>query len=471
MRFETGRDTSMDKKDYERYLQHRKRVARQKQRRKKERNILAVTQTALLLLSFVAVFLIAVRLGFFQEPEKKKKAQDNGASKQQLDLQVPVTQPAVNLQGKPDASLCLGSAGDVMMHLSITESYGGLKGVSHDFSPIFEQVRQTYASVDYMVVNLETSLAGLKKGYSGFPSFNAPDEIAANLRDAGVDLQLLANNHIYDNGKEGFLRTISVMQEEGISYTGIRASENDACYVLADINGIRLGIVNYTYETEQDENRKSINGHLMDKSVEPLLNSFKLSNLDQFYLELARIQSEMYLQGAEFIILYIHWGNEYEFEPNKVQKEMAQHFCDMGINAVIGSHTHVVQPLDVYTSTDGTRKMFCAYSLGNHLSNQRRERISTRPNGHTEDGLMLKLTISRINGNISITSVDAIPTYVLKNSVPNFYIIPIYQLETIEEQTGMSGIMPTIQASYDRTMKILGDSVEDVRRELGILLE
>lgn len=461
----------MDKKEYERYLQHRRRVALQKRRRRRKRMILAVAKIILLLLSFAVVFQIAVKLGFLQEPEKRKKAKNDTAPKQQEEMLVSVTQPAVDMQNKPDASLTLGSAGDVIVHLPITESYGGLKGTTHDFSPIFAMVSQTYNSVDYMVVNLETSLAGLEKGYSGFPRFNAPDEIATNLRDAGVDLQLLANNHIYDNGKTGFLRTISVMEQAGISYTGIRGKKNDARYILADVNGIRLGIVNYTYETEQEGDRTSLNGHLVDKSVEPLLNSFELSDLDTFYRELSNVQGEMYMQGAEFIILYIHWGNEYELEPNKVQKEMAQHFCDMGINAVIGSHPHVVQSLDVYTSTDGTRKMFCAYSLGNHLSNQRRERISSRPNGHTEDGLMLKLSISRIGGNTSITGVEAIPTYVLKNSVPNFYIIPIYQVQTIEEQTGMSGIMPTIQASYDRTMKILGNSLEDVRRELGILLE
>lgn len=376
-----------------------------------------------------------------------------------------------NSEQKPDASFQLGSAGDVILHLPIIQAYGGMESGTHDFRPALETCRSLYESVDYMVMNLETSLGGGDKPYSGFPNFNAPDEIVSNLLDLGVDLQLLANNHIYDSGEKGFFRTMSVQQQKGAAYTGIRASESDRRYLIRDLNGICVGIVNYTYEMETDGGRKTLNGNVMSRNVENLLNSYKVSDLDSFYEELGRIQQEMYAQGAEFIIAYMHWGNEYQFEPNETQKSMAQRMCDMGIDVIIGGHPHVIQPMDVLVSADGSHKTFCAYSLGNHFTNQRRERISSRPNGHTEDGLAVKLTISRINGIVSVSNIEAIPTYVYKNNIPHYYVIPIYNVADVEEQTGLQGIQPVIQASYDRTAKILGDCVEEAKRKLSIPME
>lgn len=369
----------------------------------------------------------------------------------------------------PDATCRIGSVGDVILHLPLTKAYGGASTKqAHDFTPALQTFAGAYQSVDYMVINLETSLGGPDKPYSGFPNFNAPDEITANLRDLGVDLQLLANNHIYDNGKDGFLRTIQVLQQSGITYTGARASEQEPKYLLADINGICVGILNYTYEMEHEGERKSINGNVMETSVENYLNSFEISDVEIFYNEVTQLREEMCAQGAEFILMYIHWGNEYELKQNTVQETIAQRLCDIGIDAVIGGHPHVVQPADVLTSSDGTHQMFCAYSLGNHLSNQRRDKISSRPNGQTEDGLMVTLTLTRTMGHVSLTGIEAVPTYVYKTSEPKYYVIPIYQVEGIEQQTGLRGIQADIQASYDRTMNILGTSVEDAKRSLGI---
>ena len=286
-----------------------------------------------------------------------------------------------------------------------------------------------------------------------------------------MDLQLLANNHIYDNGKAGFLRTIEVLQQAGVTYTGARASEQESQYLLADINGIQVGILNYTYEVEHEGERKSVNGNIMETSVENNLNSFELSDIESFYEEVGQLRTELYAKGAEFILMYIHWGNEYELQQNSTQETIAQRLCDIGIDAVIGGHPHVVQPVDVLVSSDGAHKMFCAYSLGNHLSNQRREKISSRPNGHTEDGLMITLTLARTSGQVSISGIEAVPTYVYKTNQPRYYVIPIYQVEGIEEQTGLQGIQPVIQSSYERTMNVLGTSLEDARRALGIAVE
>lgn len=456
--------------EYQKKLRERRVRAMRRKKRRRRRIVEAASKLLLLVLSLTLVALIVTRHYGKEKPPSEHSGQVEA-------LQQTYMPPVTEISGQgaevlPDASFKLGSVGDVMIHDPITQAYGGMStSVSHDFSPIFTKMQDAYASVDYMVANMEISLGGTEKEYSGFPSFNVPDEIVTNVRDAGIDLQLLANNHIYDNGKVGFLRTISVMQQNGIEYTGIRGSMQDARYLIKDINGIRVGFVNYTYEMENEGERKSLNGNILDKSVENCVNSFEVSDQESFYEEISQIQEEMRMQGVEFTVLYMHWGNEYELEANEVQKTMAVRLCDMGIDVVIGGHPHVVQPIEVLMSADGTHKMFCAYSLGNHLSNQRRERIKSRPNGHTEDGLMINLTISRVNGQVSITGLEAVPTYVYKSSDPKYYIIPIYQVDGIEEQTGLTGIQASIQASYDRTMKILGDGIEDAKRELGILME
>ncbi len=465
-----------DLEEQERLLRYRRQLWKKRRLRQKRRRISAISHGCLLVFSLFVIILLA---NGHHEKELAKILQEEAQREAVTQL------PAVTSTGPPiystgtgdvaigtgDTSCTIGSVGDVIMHLPIIQAYGGLEPGEHDFTPALESFRGTYESVDYMVVNLETSLGGDEKEYSGFPNFNAPDEIVANLHSMGVDLQLLANNHIYDNGEKGFFRTISVFQKAGIAYTGVRGNEADSKYVIQDNNGIRIGVINYTYEAESQDGKKSLNGNLVNENVGMLINSYDENQLEAFYSEIAQIKQEMYDQGVEFIIAYLHWGNEYELEPNASQKSIAAGLCDMGIDAIIGAHPHVVQPVDVLVSSDGTHKMFCAYSLGNHLSNQRREKISSRPNGHTEDGLFLNLRISRIDGVVSITDVEAVPTYVYKSAIPEFYVIPIYQVEGIEEQTGLNGIHTAIQASYDRTMNILGSSIEDAKWELGIINE
>lgn len=460
----------MDRDHQEELLKYRRNIARKRRQARQRRRISAIAHGCLLVFSLLVLILV---INGHHKKEERLRREELANKVTQLPAveNTDVFQETAGGNEKEDASCTIGNVGDVIMHLPIVQAYGGLEPGGHDFTPALELFRSTYESVDYMTVNLETSLGGDKVPYSGFPNFNAPDEIATNLRDMGVDLQLLANNHIYDNGEKGYFRTISVMQQAGIAYTGARGNEADPRYIVKDVNGIRIGVINYTYEAEHEGKGKSLNGNIVSETVGELINSYESGNLELFYSEIEMIQREMYVQGVEFIVLYMHWGNEYELEPNAEQKAIAARLCEMKIDAVIGAHPHVVQPMDVLVSTDGSHKMFCAYSLGNHFSNQRREKISSRPNGHTEDGLFLKLTISRIAGNVSISGIEAIPTYVHKNAVPKYYVIPIYQVEGIEQQTGITGIQAEIQASYDRTMNILGNGVEDAKWDLGIIME
>lgn len=321
-------------------------------------------------------------------------------------------------------TVTIGSAGDIILHDPFIKNPVYRSEGEYDYSKCFEEISGIYNSFDYMVVNLETTLAGKEAGYRGYPVFNSPEVIAANLKESGVDMFLQANNHIYDSGKDGFLHTGNYLKDNGYSFTGIRTSEEEDPYLIENIKGIKVGFINYTYETPYSGG-KAVNANLVDESVAPLLNSFDPADTEKFYAEFESRVKEMRDKGAQFIIFYPHWGNEYELKQCDYQEEMAQRLCNMGVDAIIGSHPHVVQPVSVITSENGKHEMFCAYSMGNQLSNQRRAYIPMMSDGHTEDGIIFSLEITRDeNGETSLTGVSYIPTWVSMESGSVHCIVP-----------------------------------------------
>lgn len=359
-----------------------------------------------------------------------------------------------------ETTITIGSTGDIMLHSpSYKPSEYKVDG-DYDFSPIFAFMSDIYSAPDYMVANLETTLPGKEAGYSGYPLFKSPDSIATTLTGSGIDLLLLANNHIYDSGKNGFLRTSQFLADSGIDYTGAAHSDEEKKYLIKDINGIKVGFVNYTYETPASGDVKAINANYMDSSVAPYLNSFDPNDRESFYTEFAVILENMRQDGAEFIIFYPHWGNEYQLSACDWQMEMAQRLCNMGVDAIIGSHPHVIQNVDVLTSEDGSHKMFCAYSVGNQLSNQRRQ-LMNLSTGHTEDGLVIQLEITKNKkGKVNLTGAEYIPTWVYKSSAGLYYILPLNDISNLESVTGLSGIASQAQQSYDRTYATIGEGVQ-----------
>lgn len=375
--------------------------------------------------------------------------------------------PVAAQQSVEEKTITIGNAGDVIIHSPFYKGSTYKKNGDYDFTSCFSNVKEDYEANDFMVLNLETTLPGKEVGYSGYPMFKSPDSLVDSLTSSGVDLMLLANNHIYDSGVNGFLRTSQLLQDKGVLYTGARHSEEEKKYLVQEINGVKVGFVNYVYETPRSDDRKGINGNPLDPSVAPLLNSFDPNDLDSFYTEMEGIVSDMKKDGAEFLIAYPHWGNEYQLQETGWQRDIAQRLCDMGVDAIIGGHPHVVQPVDVFTSEDGKHKMFCAFSVGNQLSNQRRE-IMNLSTGNTEDGLIIDLEITRDQkGKAKLTGVRYIPTWVYKNAGPVYSIIPADDPETVEETTGISEIRSQVQASYDRTYKIIGSGIEKVNEAYG----
>lgn len=259
-------------------------------------------------------------------------------------------------------------AGDAMQHQSQINTAKTETG--YDYSECFRQVNYLTQGYDLAVINLEVTLAG--KPYTGYPRFGAPDEYAFALKDMGFNVFLTANNHSADRRKKGIERTILMLDSMRVKHTGtfVDSIKRELYYPLMMIkNGIRIAMLNYTYDT---------NGIPVDAP-----NVVNLIDKKQIFQD---IQSAKQMK-ADIIIANMHWGYEYKLRPNKEQKELANFLVDNGVRLVIGSHPHVIQPVDIRKNDDGSINSIIVYSLGNFVSGMKPV--------DTTGGLLFNIDISK----------------------------------------------------------------------------
>ncbi len=351
-------------------------------------------------------------------------------------------------------------AGDMMLHLPIVRTSQTMDGF--DFSPVFSYVTPYLSSSAYTVANLETTLSGTDGiEFTGFPNFNSPDAVALSAKAAGIDMLLTGNNHCYDYGTAGLKRTLTVLQSHGIASLGTSASRDQSRHSIQNVGGIQMGMLSYTFADIDDAGNATLNGMTTDSSGAGLINVFDYDHLSRFYTEIEGEIQTMRGSGAEISILYIHWGEEYSTVVSDAQREIAQKLCDLGIDVIIGSHPHVVQPLELLSSTVNPRhRTVCLYSAGTLLSNLRAETIGM-PTSHCEDGVLLRLTFGKFNdGSVRIIGIRLLPTWVLvqgEGDDRDFFILPLdssvpdwashYSLSADE--------LSNAKASYNRTMELL----------------
>ncbi len=318
----------------------------------------------------------------------------------------------------PDAytEIKLLNMGDIMYHQpQLDNALDGATG-TYDFSDSYKYLKDIVSAADYAVVNFEATLSGEDYTYAGYPTFNAPDSAFTTLVDAGFDMMLFANNHCYDYGNHGFIRTQEVFKQNGVDYIGAKLKETDKSYKNVDINGITVGMINSTDDLSYGNTaNRTINGITIRGNDLALMDVFNHSLLDKFYTETEARIKELRDGGADIIVYYIHWGNEYHLTHNDMQGQIASKLCDMGVDVIIGGHPHVVQDAEIITSTvDPSHKTLCFYSLGNVVSNQNRLTMGDTMNKeYTENGLIVELTIRKYaGGECMVTAVNTTPTWV-----------------------------------------------------------
>lgn len=365
------------------------------------------------------------------------------------------------------------NVGDIVLHSPFIESSKYTSdGQNYDFSSIFTYVKDDYESADFSVISIEAAIT--EDNFSGYPMFHTPADLVTNLKDSGIDMCLMANNHIYDNFDDGLVTTVDAMKDNSMLYIGIQENANDVTYQIQDINGIKVGMFNYVYETGTPGD-VAINGISVSSESAAKINSFNYDDLDTFYSEIENGLQEMEEAGVEYTIAYMHWGIEYQTVESDYQDEIAQELCELGIDALIGGHPHVIQPVDLLTNAAGDHKMVCAYSLGNTLSNQRQELMDSMPTGETEDGLTVRLSLKQTDdGPVSLVSVDFIPTWVYKSTASGsaeYYIFPLDDPEKIVEEAAGFDIASDVENSLARTNAIIGEGVKKVQAALPITNE
>ena len=359
----------------------------------------------------------------------------------------------------------VAAMGDLVMHMPVVNTC--VSGGVYDFTPVFKYLKDTVSLYDYAVINLETSLGGPDIPYSGFPLFNSPDAIVDGARDAGFHMLMTANNHSGDTRAEGIVRTLEMVREKGMATVGSQL-EGEKKYAMVNVNDIQLGMLCYTYATgETSDGRPRLNGNAALTQA-GLINYFVESNLPAFYTDVESQIQAMREEGAEAIILFIHWGVEYQMQENATQQAMAQKLCDLGVDAIIGSHPHVVEPVALIESTvDPSHKAVCIYSLGNAVSNQRTGISSLFPPGYTEDGALFTVTFEKYSdGKVYLAGADVVPTWVNmhQNNGPKEYnILPLVDSQREQWQSLFNltdANLAAAEKSYDRTLSIVGEGLE-----------
>ena len=295
-------------------------------------------------------------------------------------------------------------AGDIMGHGPQFRAAWDSTTDTYDYAPCFKFVKHIVSSADIAIANLEVNFGG--KPYSGYPTFSSPDALAGEIKNTGFDILAMANNHCYDKGKQGFERTINLLDSLKIPHLGtyINNQKRDSAYpMMIEKNGIKFALLNYTYST---------NG------IKPDTPSFvNYIKRDQIVADIAKADS----LKANCIIAFMHWGNEYELVPNTDQRNLAQFLAQKGVDIIIGSHPHVVQTFELLhpDSTDSTKVVPVFYSLGNFISNQR--------DRYRNGGAMFYFEVEK-GKYCRIINYNYIPYWVYKGILKGkyqYYIIPL----------------------------------------------
>lgn len=368
------------------------------------------------------------------------------------------------------------SGGDLLISEAVLSGSEQEDG-SYDFSHIFKYVKDYIQEADYAVINLETSLGGEEVGYCGFPKFNTPENIIDDAQDAGFDMFLTASNHSYDLEYDGLMFKLNTLKEKDADYIGMRTSTSESFHKVVDVNGIKIGMLNYTqknrFATEEEtilnrtrDRKTNIYSNVcVDEKGEELIAMYLQSDLEDFYGELKEDIDTLRNEGAEIIVAYPHWGREYNIGFNEIEDQIAQAMCDYGVDVIIGGHPHVVEPTKVYTSDISGKTTICIHSTGNFVSDMGAWQADVKKNAeYSEDGALFKFTAEKYaDGTVKVTSAEVIPLWVKNYGDKKYTVIPLDKNVDWESAYGIENESDEISSgsqSYERTMSLVSEELE-----------
>lgn len=277
----------------------------------------------------------------------------------------------------------------------------------YNYDDVFQYIKPVITSADIAIANFEVTLAG--PPYTGYPQFSSPADLAVAAKNAGIDYLVTANNHAADRGKKGIISTINKLDSIGIPHTGtfLNSSCRDSLSpLIIHKNGTSIALLNYTFSTNGIVVPEPVIVNMLDKEL------------------ITKDVNKAKGKKADFIILFLHWGTEYDTIPSKGQTDLAAYFQSIGVDMIIGSHPHVLQKM-IWMKNSGTDKNeIVVYSLGNFVSNQRKPK--------TDGGSMVRIELTNKGDKYSISNAGYYLTWVytpIEKYRKKFFVLPCSEFE------------------------------------------
>lgn len=333
--------------------------------------------------------------------EKDKKSEEKNVK-----LEKPHSEIKNSLEKKEfeeTKEITVSAIGDILIHDRVYNDAKVEEG--YDFSPMLSSVKKYLNDTTITFANQETMIGGVELGLSTYPTFNSPSEVGDALKNAGVNVVSLANNHTLDRGEDVIQSALRHWEAIDMMYVGSYKDEADKNQhrIIETAEGISVLFLAYTYGT---------NGIPVPKGKEHLVN---LIDKDAIAKDIEEANEE-----ADVTIISLHFGNEYERMPSEEQKDLVQFVADKGVDVVLGTHPHVLQPVEWVTGENGNETLV-TYSLGNFLSGQ--------DELYRQIGGVLKFTIQKTTRDseekISIHSPKFLLTYNASESEQNYRVLPM----------------------------------------------
>ncbi len=298
-------------------------------------------QQSIILVCAIVVFVVATSIGITRFTDLLDSSRDTQVLKHVPDIE-------------NSNELTLLMVGDNLLHMPLV-SDAKLENGNYNFDFLYDNMKPYFQNADLSVIVQETILGGESFGYSGYPLFNSPQEVGDAISNAGFNIVLHATNHTLDKGAKGIENTIEYWKTHPeITVLGINESVDDYNTIrYVEKNGIKLALLNYTDST---------NGNPVPDNKSYLINTVQED----------KIQSDLQVaeENADFTVVFMHWGTEYSLSADEGQKKLAQMMCMYGADLIMGSHPHVIEPVE-WIETENGNKALVYYSLGNYVSRQK----------------------------------------------------------------------------------------------------
>jgi poly-gamma-glutamate capsule biosynthesis protein CapA/YwtB (metallophosphatase superfamily) len=334
--------------------------------------------------------------------------------------------------------------GDIMGHDEQIWSAENRETHLYNYDDVFKYIKPVISEADVAIANFEVTLAG--PPYSGYPQFSSPAVLAAACKNAGIDYLVTANNHAADRGTKGITGTINRLDSLGIPHTGtfLNSSCRDSLSpLIINKNGTSIALLNYTFSTNGIKVPDPVIVNMIDKEL------------------ITRDVNKAKAKKVDFIILFLHWGTEYDTVPAKSQTDMAEYFQSLGVNMVIGSHPHVLQKMISTNNAVSGNKDVLVYSLGNFVSNQRKPK--------TDGGSMVRVELTKKGNKYVISNAGYYLIWVytpIVNYRKRFFILPCSEFESKADFFDKPEAFGLMKKFISDSRKLLNEQNIDVKEYL-----